>query len=1100
MSARVTFLIGRAGTGKSTRIFDALKAHQLNGERAVLIVPEQYTFEVENALSDALGGLIGIEVLSFRRLNERILSLAGKTKPYLSPVGWRMLIRRSILSNADALGVFSRSSRHAGFSAAMQEIFTDMKRTGITPDELEQVIERLPEGSPIREKLTDIHLLYADTEAFLAERYLTQDDAVNAAMALLPYSFLKGLPVYIDGIDRPSRQLFSWLRALLCVAGPITISLTVDPDESGDADLFEPNRMILNTLTGFADELGIPVETVALRQRLYRRGEALHHLETHLFSDDTVPFMRETGEIGIFGASDRVRETEALADRVLEYARRGVRYREMAIIVSDPEAYLPLVERAFVRRNIPVYLDTKHPVTSHAAIDLALSALRAVESGFAADDVLRLVKTGYAGVENGDAEIFENYVLGYGIRGTLFCRPFECGEVPEPAETVRLTVMPPLLTLRESLRAKTVGEKVRAFYAYLTETHLKEQLEARTQALLGAGRISLMEEHAQVYNTLMMTLSELDAILGDVAVSRTVFTGLVAEGLSASEVGTIPGTRDQVLLGDLARTKSHAVRVLFLVGVNDGLLPAQRNDDGILNDADLKKLSDADCPVWATNRLRSAEDRLDLYAAASKAGERVHFSYAFCADGTELSPSPLIARILSLFPRCHVRTDLDDSARLPVSQATALRQLAGDLSRLCAGRGGTERLGSLVAAMRETKGEAETVERMLRAAQYRHALPSLGRASMRALFHNAIPMSASRIEQFSACPFKHFVRYILRATDRALSEERKIDLGTLYHAALDAFTRRVLREGRDWKTVDEAYVDSVLPALLDALLDEHNFGIYRTNDRLRVTIPLLYETVRAAVLAVAVQAGAGTFRPVGSEITFGQGKTFPPIPLTLPDGTRALLSGTIDRIDRADTPDGTFLRVIDYKSGQRDFALQKVFAGLTLQLPLYLDAVLLAGNAVGKAAGMYYMPLTVPADDEETEEGILTRAFRLSGLTLNDPVVLRAADADESEGASAILKGVRRTRDGGLSGAVIGDDELNALLSEAKVVATKAFERMAAGEIRVDPIEKTCDYCDYRTVCRFDPSVPGCRTRKLRTVKLSQLRQYLGGDGDGVDG
>lgn len=1098
MSARVTFLLGRAGTGKSTHIFDALKEHQLNNERAVLIVPEQYTFEAENALSDALGGIIGIEVLSFQRLNERILSLAGQSKPYLSPVGYRTLIRRSILKNADALSVFARSSRYAGFTASMQEIFTDMKRTGITPDMLAAALEKLPEGSPIREKLTDIHLLYADTEAFLAERYLTQDDAVNAAMALLPQSFVQGAPVYIDGIDRPSKQLFSWLRALMNTAGRITVSLTLDPDASLDADLFDPNRMILDTLTGFAAELGIPVETVAFRSRPCPPSDALCHLERELFSDETPPYERATDEVGIFGASDRVRETESLADSVLAYARRGIRYREMAVIVSDPAAYLPLVERAFSKRGIPVYLDTKHPVTSHAAIDFALSALHVIESGFAAVDVLRLVKSGYAGISNEDAEVFENYVLAYGINGTLFLKPFRRGEVPEAAEAVRAALTAPLLTLRENLHRKTVGDKVRAFYAYLTESGLREQLEARTQALLDAGRISLSEEHAQVYNTLIKSLDELDAIMGDTAVSRTVFTGLVAEGLAGSEVGTIPGTRDQVLLGDLARTKSRAVRILFFVGVNEGLLPAARNDDGILNDADLKKLSDVDCPVWASNRLRSAEDRLDLYSAVSKASTHIRFSYAFSADGAELSPSPLIARVLSLFPHCRVRTDLDDPARLPISAASARRCLAGDLSRFYAGRGETKRLGSLIAAMRETEGEAATVERMLSAAHCRYSLPPLGKATMKGLFGSTVPMSASRIEQFSSCPFKHFVRYILRANERMLSEERKLDLGTLYHAALDAFTRHVLNEERDWRTVDAAYIDSILPAILDALLDEHNFGIYRTNDRLRVTIPLLYETVRAAVLAVAAQACAGTFVPIGSEITFGQGKMFPPIPLTLSDGTRAFLSGMIDRLDRASTPEGDYLRVIDYKSGQRDFALHKVLAGLTLQLPLYLDASLLAKN-LGKAAGMYYMPLTVPADDEGAEEALLTKAFRLNGLTLNDPVVFRATDADESGGTSAILKGVKRTKTGEFSGAVAESDDLRGLIAQARVIASKAFERMMAGEIHADPVEKTCDYCEYNTVCRFDPSVPGCRTRKLRTVKISDLHQILGGDGDGVD-
>ncbi len=1092
----VRFLFGRANTGKSRALYAALAAHQRAGERAVLIVPEQYTFEAERALSAALGGLLGVQVLSFARLNERVLALHGQLHPFLSQQGHRMVIRRAALRQADALGAFARAAGQPGFAADMQTIFSDLKRAGLTPKTLDLFVQKLPEQTALREKLADIALLYADTEAFLADRYLTIDDAANAARALLPDSFIRGAHVYIDGIDRPSRQLYQWLGGLIAAAADVTIALRCDTSSPRDADLFLPDLRIYSQVRDMAARVGATVSVTHPGRHPGPCAEELAYLEANLFALRSLPYEKLAPAITVFGASDRVAEVESLADAILSRARMGVRYREMAVIVSDPESYMPLVTRVFARRGIPVFLDRKHPVTGHAAVDAVLAAGRAAEGRFSPTEVLRLVKSGYVDVSQDDVEALELYLLRTGLKGGALAKPFTRGEVPAGAERARMAVMEPLLRLRKALAPRPVSVKVRALYAYLVEIGLDNALKSRVQSLLAAGRVALMEEHAQVWNALMEALSQLDAIMGDVPVSRKLFWELLEEGLSSREIGVIPGTSDQVLLGDVARTKSRAVRALFLVGVNDGLLPAARNDDGVIDDRELKALERAGMPVWSDTRQRAADDRLELYTALSKARETLFVSYSFCADGSELAPSSLIADILRLFPRCNTKTDLEASDALPQSERAGLRLLTRDLCALHSDNTLSPRLPTLLAYYGALPAYAARVRRMAEAGQPRFSLPPLGRALSGALYGTRIRMSASRLEQFAACPFKHFVRYGLAAADRCEFAERAADLGTFYHAALEAFIRTAVRDGRTLQAMDDAEIDARMDALLPQVISEHNDGIFLYNDRLRATLFLLVESVKMSARAVVRQIQAGRFTPAGAEVRFGEGQAFPPIRLTLEDGTEALLSGVIDRVDAADVP-GAPLRVVDYKLGEREFDFSGILNGLTLQLPLYLAAVSQDGRL---PAGMYYMPLRVPPISEgEDAERAVEAAFMLRGLTLSSASLVLLSDRACKSGDSAVLKGVRRAEEGVFSGSVCTRAQMERILQLAREVSQRTLAAMLDGHIEVHPAEGSCKYCDYRSICRFDPMVRGCRTRKFNPIGRDAFFALIGGVDDALD-
>jgi len=1102
MSATLRLLLGRAGTGKSARIVRALQARQQAGERAILLVPEQYTYEAERLLAETIGGLFGIQVFSFDRLCERVLSLGGKTRPMLSEQGYRMVIRRAIDRKHTALKVFSLVANQAGFVDEAQSFFRDFKRAGLTPDALDELIVRLPEGLPLSEKLFDLSVLYRETEEYLSSRYLGLDDAVNEAARLLPASFVAGLHIYIDGLDRPNRQALYLLEQMLCVCPEVTISLRVDHEARADDELFEPEREVLRQLLELAQRTGARVEQDWLKEQS-PSDPLMRHIEQNMFAHPFSVYHGDGSHVTIFGASDRRAEAESLAEAILEFARQGVRYRDMAVVVSDLEAYAALISRSCERRGIPVFLDRKHPLTGHAAIDGVRAAVRFSANGFAAHDLQTYCKSGFAPCADADAEALDLYLRRTGARTSALLKPLTRANPEEAAERARAAVAPALERLSKGLSRATVGEQVRAFYAFLTEIELQRVLEERAEALGREGRISLMQEHAQVWNLLVELLDQLSEILGELKVGKPEFVRLLEEGLSGYSVGIVPDTADQGLVGDVVRTRSRRVRALFVVGANEGLLPRPQQDDGLLDDGEIRELRGLGAELKKTSAEMSAADRLDLYTALSKTSEYLYVSYAY-GDGTgELSPSPLVERLRNICPSCRVKTDIERSDELPDCPAQALTLAAADLRRLRDEGKSTGRLPALVEWLTSRAQTRPLTERLLRESEARFGPLAIGHETAAKLYGATVSMSASRLESFNNCPFQHFIRYGLRAEETREFTERAADLGEFYHAALEAFVRGVNERKLNWRTMTDAEALVLLDELLPQVIANHNYGILVENERMCATVFLLVEVVRQSALAIVSQIRAGSFTPVLTEVRFGAGAPFPPIRLVLPDGREALVGGKIDRVDRAIVNGQTMTRIIDYKTGGREFDFAGVLNGLTLQLPLYLLA---AAEQAQTRAGLYYMPIVQPivSDAEEDIEAAAQDAFRLKGLTLSDAAVIQASDR-AINGVSGILGGVRSAGEDEYSGSVCSREELNRLLEAARKKSEETLRSMLEGEMTASPAarqkrKQACLYCDYNSICRFDASVPGARVRLLKSIKQDAFFNLLnGGNEDAMD-
>ncbi|MEA5059699.1 MAG: PD-(D/E)XK nuclease family protein [Candidatus Pelethousia sp.] len=1089
-------VLGRAGSGKSRFLRASIQDLLNAGAPVAYIVPEQFTFETERQLAEA--GISGAPVYSFTTLARRALAEQGDQAVFLSPQGKRMVVRKMAEDLGGSLLSFGRVRQTPGFAASCAQIFTRFKRYEISPAALADAAKALPQADLLGEKLRDLALLYSGTESYLAGRYLDEEDAFAAFCAALPASSFAGRHIVLDGIELRGEQTWRALGILMDIAASLYVSLRLDPLPGRDAPLFRCERRALARLQAMAAERKCAVFTHSLPLPGFAPRQAsprLLHLEREAFAWPFSPFAGADGKdsIRIFAALDRPGECEAAAEAVLAAAQSGMRYRDMAVIAADP-AYLDPLARAFRVRGIPFFADALHRLSDYAAPRLLVAALRCISRGFAQNDLLDLIKTGLCGVERDESELFENHILAHGLRGTALTRPFSGKDLPAGAEAARQALVPPLLTLREALAvADTAAKKTEALFAYMEELALYDQLQALTQSLRQAGELELMEENAQVYNDILTVLDQLHAILGESKISTRRYLTVLREGMDAYEIGAIPATVDQVLLGSLDRTRYRDIRALFVLGANEGSFPPDEADDGIVDDDELNRLESMGLNRWETSRERAEAAQMDIYAALAKPKDLLYLSYTMRAGAEAALPAAIIDRVRALFP------DIPEESQL---FPPPTRSPAGGLWALASGLRAFVDTGiappSLPALCCWFTGQPAYRNELsrLETALYPSLSPEpFGYGLALRLYGGAPSGGATRLETYNRCPFRHFVQYGLAAQPRKTFTERRADEGAFCHEALDAFLREASKG--DMRHMDEDAVDAILDALLPPILAGHNGGVLLDTARGRAKAARLVLAVKATARAIVRQARFGAFLPGKSEVRFGKGCEYPPLVIALPGGASYALSGRIDRVDGAAIGGASYYRVVDYKSGGAMFDYAQLYHGLKLQLPLYV-AALAATESLSSPAGMYYMPIADPVaqeGDTPLSERI-QEAFRLRGLTLSDAEVVEAtAGHDPANKLIPTGKG---------AGGLVSSAELSSVVAFAKGKAQSTLSSIMEGDAAVSPARyrkrDACEGCDYRGVCGFDPKA-GCKARDLQSLNKAAFFAAISGEegGHGMD-
>ncbi len=1145
------FIIGRCGSGKSSRVLSEIhEALQDGGTKLFLMVPEQYTLQAERDLIYELNlpGVINIEVLSFSRLAYKVFNeVGGLTKVHLNEQGKHMIFRRIIDKNKDRLSIYKTVSGQDGFIAKINDLITEFKKQDITPQMLFEKAEKLDDKRNIlKMKLQDLAFIFQEYNDYLVNRYMDSEDSINSLiMQMDKADFLKGSTIWIDGFDYLTPQMARVLEKMIPIAKEVTITFTIDGNPySYDRDIFKLHEISMAKVRNIASEHKINIELVNMSEVQKESGfkvPEILHIEKELYCYPCKEFKGNTENITVFSGNTIKSEVENMASQIIALLReKGWRYRHIAVVSGDMESYGSVIKRVFDEYDIPCFMDQKRPVINNPIIDLVLASIDVIDRGYRYQDVFKLLKTGFCGIPIEEIELLENYCLEMGIKGKRWLDSFIFG-----ADTYDLTrlndcrerFIEPLKKLDKGLKAKrNVSSKVRALYGYLEAISLQEGIESWIFSLREKGLYEYADENAQIWNILIETLDQLVEILGDQSISVGDFGRVLKAGFSNIEVGVIPTTLDQVLVGNIQRSKSQDIKALFVVGCNDGILPDSKPEDGLLADDERDLLNDVGIELSSNTVLRAARERFNIYTAFSKPSEYLWISYALSDnEGKAMRPSILIDRLKKLFKGIKVKSDLiadmEQQKHLIATPKSTFKYLIENI-RLCADGYEPEDLWSHVYNWYYRQSEWDQHRKnMIDGLFHKNQEYTIGQENARKIYEDnrrlskdtrmlseaSLIASVSRLEQYINCPFAHFIRYGLRPKERKVYMVAAPDIGELFHRSIEGFTKRLWEKGIDWRAIDEKQCDTIMDDVMAEIIPDHNYGILLSSKRHEYLAERLKRISKRAVWLLTDHIKRSRFNPIGHEINFGLNGTFPPIEVTLSDGQKVYLEGRIDRADIYKEGDNYYVDVIDFKSGYEDFSMSDAYYGLKLQLLVYLAALIenyresVDGNVY--PAGIFYFRIDDPLiDTTEKIADVITneirRKLKLKGLVLKDVNLVRSMDS-EIDGWSEVLP-VGIKKDGGFySGSgVLAEDDFYILLQHVKQLIGKVSHEILSGNIQIEPVKKgnrtACTYCLYSGICQFDTKFDNNAFRPITKIDNSQvirrIKEEQGGrDNDQVD-
>lgn len=1090
-------------TARAHRLFgpviDALGRCAKRGEDVLLLVPEQFTLAAERGVMERLSltGMFLIDVMSPSRLAEHVLDAAGRDgREPLDAAGRRMALSQALERLEDKLPYYGSIAQRRGFVEKLDALITDMKRGGLDPEALKDYAESLPAGAA-RDKLTDLAAVYAQYREVLRGRFSdSEDQLAYVAGRLADSGFLRGKHLFVYGFDTLPEQLMR----LMCAAAPLCESLTIalicDAETAPDGELYTPVRQGIARFQKLLSQSGESAQMRALPPQLPQRPEAVAYLDRALFAHPAPVFTGRPEGVYLSDGLSPYEEAALMTREVRWLLAQGVDPERVAVLYPDDGGYAFAVTAALEDSGIPFYTDQQLPAASHGLAQFWLASLRAMAGGWRNRDMLCLLKSGYAPLTFEEACELENYAYCYGVDRARWTRPFTRGPEAARLEALRQRLMAPLLRARAALvAARDATASLTAAFGLLEEVGAYDALKREEERLLENGFLTRAGQNSQVWQAMLGLMDQLVKLSGGARIPLKHIATRLECGLSALSLKSLPPAAGMVHAGALGHLLAEEADAVFLLGLNDGLLsPAT---DSLLTPEERALAEEATKTyLGLTDESRALMARLDVKRAMTLPARWLFLSCARTApDGAALRPLSLLGQLRDRLMPGLARTPIPEED-LPLSSAQALGTL-GVLLRAHADGAAPlpprwrERMEKLLSS----PDTAPAAMRLLRALGFDGQAQPIAPGMARALFGDET-LSVSRLEQFADCPFKHFVTYGLRPQVLREWKVDPIETGTFYHAALNGFARLTRREAAYPNLPDEA-ISRLADEAVEPLLDEVLAGPMGDGDRSLARFEAARSAIRRAAVTITRQLAAGRFTLYRTEAAFGYEGGMPPIVLLLSDGRQVALRGRIDRIDRYDAPDGVYLRVIDYKSARQSLEAARAWWGLQLQLLLYLD-VCAAAIPGAKPAGAFYFyvadPLVESASDAaDIVEGKLREVFQLRGIALSDVEILSAMDGGDTPWVlppmylkSGELKKTARA---------LTMPQLTALLSHAREVAVALADRLLGGETAIsparDPDRCACDRCDFRAVCRFDPTSPDAPFRDLPEMGMEELREAL---------
>lgn len=1157
------FIFGNSGSGKSDYLYEhVLEQAALHPQQNFLIlVPEQYTMQTQRELvrRQKNHAIMNVDVLSFARLAYRVFDELGKQDiVILEETGKNLVLRKVAELKKKELTTLGGNMNKMGYVDEVKSLISEMTQYNVSPEDLEAFLQNEDIGAALRFKLQDILVMYRGFREYMEGRYITAEEVLMLLCEVAGESaLLRNSVIVFDEFTGFTPIQNRLMRELLPIAEHIMVSVTMDVREDfyhsrGVHELFAMSKKTVDVLQKLAYELKIPVEEPIVlesgEQKRYKNAPELFFVEQNLFRPTYRKWKEEPAHISITGLRNPREELSFVAREITKLIReQGYCYRDIAVVTGDVPQYANYVPEIFAQYDIPHFVDQTRNILFHPFIEFIRAALEVVEYDFSYRSVFRFLRSGLCSyvvpecLVDADIDALENYVLAKGIRGrkrwsepwTFVVQKNASEETKEHLEKemqhlnlVREGIVNAFAPLVDAFGSgHTVQEQTYALYQFISGLKIEQLLKEKELAFAEHSRMKTAQEYsqatksqeyAQIYKIVMDLLDKVTALLGDEQMTIREYGDILDAGFSAAKVGSIPPGNDRVMVGDIERTRLSHVKILFLVGVNDGIVPKASNVGSIISQFEREKMAENHLELAPGARERVFIQKFYLYLNLTKPSDALYVTFSKVnADGKALRRSYLIGTILQMFPELSVAEPEEISKASDVltpenaveffleglaqsAEKDGEEQIAVDLPPECRGEnwGAQEQAlwNALACWYLSDENYADEMKRLLDAAYYRYTDEPVGKAVTRALYGTTLDNSVTRLERFAMCAFAHYLDYGLHLKERELHAFASVDMGNIYHDALDAYAKRIEKSEYTWFNLPEdlrsAWIED---CMAEAIAGCSNAGVF-ADARNRYLLTRMKETMRKTVWALTTQVQKGKFTPSEFEVGFQGTDNLDAIRFTLSEEEKMLLRGRIDRVDTCEADDKLYVKIIDYKSGNTSFSLLNLYHGLQLQLVVYLNAALELEakkhpDKQVEPAGIFYYHIENPMVDgngTESEEEIrlaVLEQLKPNGLVNESEEIYRAMDVDFS-GSSAVIP-VALKADGSLKATskTASTDDFMTLSEHVNRRIVDTGRRILAGDVSVKPYDLSnrtgCDYCPYHTVCGFDKRIPGFEYRKL---------------------
>ena len=1068
----IRLLYGAGSDATADKLLSLIQDDLRAGGKVMLLVPEQEAVSAERRMVAALpaSSQLSFEVLNFTRLaNRTFRTVGGLSYRYATPGAEALFMWRTLRALSGKLTSYGSEADVCRLTDKMLSAATQFGAYCVTPDLLAETAEKLENDDPLRTKLTDIATVLSAYESEIGKKYdHVRDDISRLAILLEKHKTLYAdTHVYIDSFTDFTAE--EWRVIGLLLARVRSLTLTTPMPTNGAADIhLGACKKTVDRLKRLTYEAG---------QRIYfdceerdKPRSSLEKIRRDLFciTAEKAPLgSAGDGKLTLTKCPSPYAEAEWAAATVQKLVRAGCRWRDVTVVVRDAGAWCGILDAAFEKEGVPYFLSEKTDVTLRPLIKLILFALAVWQYNWRREDVIGYLKTGLAGADGDDINCFEEYLdvwkpRGRGAFGAPFCKnPGGYRETLSPrdkrileaAERVRQTVTAPLFDFCDAMNgAATMTDYCRALHALLQQLNVPAQLKQQAQEALAQNEKREAEELSRLFSLTLAAFETVADVIGDMPADKKAFGEALRLVFARTDIGTIPTSADEVTVGSAAMLRAERPRFALVLGLNEGAFPAAVGRGGLFSDTEKSRLADLGMELDGGSADAAADELFYVWRAFTLPREKLFLSYAAAsAEGGDAAPSFAVSRIHALFDY--------DNKPFPVQQFNE----QPTLDRIFTPTGAFEHLPELNATDREAvlallreRGEADRADGYaLPMVERRNTVPQ---ALTKHLFNDR-SYNPTNLEKFSECPFEYYCEKILRLRLTATDDLDYSDTGTLMHDILENVFRTARTQKRDFGSYDDREIRALVERCADSYVNRLQQNGEPLSPRSAATVRAMTESAFYVVRALFQNLAYNVFKPALFELNLSE--TDETAAVRLDDGKTIPLTGKIDRVDIAEKDGQTYVRIIDYKTGNKEFKTSAVEKGFFLQMPLYLYALCqndhpLINRSMGVPEATRLQPgglSYVRAVTEREKKGCLTKP---------DTAVITAA---KENGPSA--KELCPNDKNALSAAEFDD-----LFTAVQTAVGRIADDMQNGRADVDPQAcpgskaLPCAHCPFGVVCR----------------------------------